>query len=260
MKAQKKTGIIVASMIVIAIVASDHFFSLGLGKKATILLSPIGVVISTTGEKIGGFFGNLAHIGSLQRENKDLSDKYNAALAEIARLTEAKKENDSLRASLGFKQSSNLDLVMADVAYFDPGLKDGITVTVDDASGIEVGNVVLAEGFLVGRVEKIDGKSIKVLLITDSTSSIPATIQNKNITGIAKGVIGNGLVVEQIPQSDSVTKGDTVVTSGLGGDLPKGLIIGTVDEVQKISGSIFQSVTLQPMVEFTRLERVMIAR
>jgi rod shape-determining protein MreC len=146
------------------------------------------------------------------------------------------------------------------VAYFDPSLKDGITVHVDDVSGIKTGNVVMAQGYLIGRVFSIDGQNIKVLLITDSTSSIPATLQNKATTGIAKGKIGNGLTLEQVPQSDNVVGGDVVLTSGLGGDLPKGLILGKVDEVQKVSGSIFQNVIVRPSIQFTNLERVMIAR
>lgn len=254
------TGIIMTAILVMAVIASDQIFHIGLGKKTAAIFAPVGIVVSTTGQQIGGFFSGIGHIGTLQRDNQELSNKLDAALSEIARLTEAKKENDALRSDLGFKLNSTLDLVAGDVAYFDPGLKDGITVKVANANGIKVGNVVLSQGYLIGRVLQIDGNVIKVLLVTDSTSSIPATLQSKNIVGIAKGKIGNGLNMEQVPQSDNVARGDIVVTSGLGGDIPKGLIIGKVDEVQKVSGSIFQSVTLQPMIEFTRIERVMIAR
>ena len=260
MKTRNLFGTIFTVVILILFVIADQYFSFGIGKKAAELLSPVGVVISNTGEQIGGFFGNISHIGSLQKENKDLTDRLNASLAEIAHLSEAKKENESLRADLNYKQTSALDLVPADVAYFDPSLRDGITVRVSNAEGLKVGNVVLSEGFLIGRVSQIDGNNIRVLLITDSTSSIPATLQSKEITGIARGKIGNGITMEQVPQSDNVVKGDTVITSGLGGDFPKGLIIGKVDEVQKVSGSIFQNVVLRPAVELTRIERVMIVR
>jgi len=260
MKSRNIFGTIVATVAIIALVISNQFFSLGLGTKISGFLAPVGVVLSTTGQQIGGFFGNITHIGTLQTENKNLSSRLDDALAEVARLSEAKKENDSLRADLGFRVSSPLDLVPAEVAYFDPSLKDGITVKVQSNSGIKVGNVVLSQGYLIGKVLKIDGNIVKVLLITDNTSSIPATLLNKNITGIARGKIGNGLTMEQVPQSDVVASGDTVVTSGLGGELPKGLILGKVEEVQKVSGSIFQSVILRPAVEFTRIERVMIAR
>jgi len=260
MKSRNVVGLVVATLCVVLLIFTDQYFSLGFSKRVTGILAPVGVVVSSTGQQISSFFGNFVHIGTLQKDNRDLKDKLEAALAEVARLSESKKENDSLRADLGFKINGGLTLTPGYVSYFDPGLKDGITVKVDDVTGLKVGNAVLSQGFLVGRVANIDGLTVRVLLITDSTSSIPAAIQNKDITGIAKGKIGNGLTVEQVPQSDNVVKGDTVLTSGLGGDLPKGLIIGRVDEVQKVNGSIFQSITLQPMVEFTQLERVMIAR
>jgi len=260
MKSKNTLGIIVTTALILVVVVSNQVLSLNLGGKLTGLLSPVGIVLSTTGQQISGFFGNFGHIGSLQKENKDLNEKLNSALAEVARLSESKKENDELRADLGFKQNSNLDLVAADVAYFDPSLRDGITVRVSNPAGIKTGNVVISQGFLIGRVATIGGNIIKVLLITDSTSSIPATLQDKDISGIAKGKIGNGLTLEQVPQSDNVVRGDTVVTSGLGGDLPKGLILGKVDEVQKVSGSIFQSLILRPAVDLTKVERVMIAR
>ena len=257
---KKLLSIVIIVVLLASVITADQMLHLGLGKKASSLIAPVGIVFSVTGQKVGGFFGSITHIGSLQKENKDLTDKLNSALTEIAGLSEAKKENDSLRLDLGFKLSSQLSLVPANVAFFDPSLRDGITVKVDDVAGIKVGNVVLAQGFLIGRVAEIDGNSIRVMLITDSLSTIPATIQNKDISGIAMGKIGNGLTMEQVPQSDAVVKGDLAVTSGLGGDLPKGLILGRVDEVKKIAGSIFQQVTIQPMIDFTSLERVMIAR
>ncbi len=260
MKNKKILSVIITVIILVMLVFADQIFNLGIGKKASDILSPVGVVFSTTGENIAGLFGNITHIGSLQRENNELTDKLNSALAEIATLSAAKKENDSLKLDLGFKQSSSLDLVPATIAYFDPSLRDGITVRVDNNTGLKNGDVVTAEGFMIGRIADINGSMVRILLITDSTSSIPVTLQDKDITGIATGKIGNGLTMEQVPQSDSVQKGDLVVTSGLGGDLPKGLILGQVDEVQKVAGSIFQQINLLPMTEFTKLERVMIVR
>lgn len=257
---KKLVGVFITVLLLTGLVAADETLGLGVGKKAFNLLAPVGVVFSTTGERVSSFFGSITRINSLQRENKLLTDKLNSALTEIASLSEAKKENDSLRRELGFKVSSQLNLVPAAIAYFDPSLRDGITVRVDSSEGIKVGNVVLSEGFMIGRVSEISGTTLHVLLITDSQSTIPATVQNKDITGIASGKIGNGLSLEQVPQSDVVVGGELVITSGLGGDIPKGLILGKVDVVQKVAGSIFQQISLQPMVEFVTLERVMIVR
>lgn len=260
MKSRKRTGIIIISLIMIFVVVSNHVFSLELNKKAAYVFSPVGIIFSNFGQGVSDFFYSIGNIGSLQKENEDLQAKLNTALIEIAVLSEAEKENDSLRADLGFKESSGLDLVAAEVAYFDPSLTGGITVKVESNDGIEIGNVVLSEGFLVGCVSNISGNFVTIQLITDSNSSIPTTIQNKNISGIATGEIGNGLNLEQVPQNDNVVVGDSVITSGLGGSVPKGLILGTVTNVSKSSNSIFQDITLSPMIGFSEIERVLIAR
>jgi rod shape-determining protein MreC len=260
MKARNVLGSIITTVLVLLVLVTNQTFSLNLGGKLSGFFSPVGIVISSTGQNIRGFFANITHIGTLQKENNDLNQQLDESLAMIARLSESKKENDALKAALGFKQTGALDLIPADVAYFDPSLRDGITVRVDNTDGIGIGKVVLSQGYLIGRVAKIEGNNIRILLITDSKSSLPVTLQSKAVTGIAKGKIGNGLILEQVPQSDNVTVGDTVITSGLGGDLPKGLIIGKVDDIQKVSGSIFQSIVLRPALDFAHIERVMIAR
>jgi len=260
MKTKKLAPIIITVLIVFALIASDTIFNIGALKYVGSLTAPVGIVVSTTGSKFAGFFGGLGNIGNLQKDNNNLRDKLDAALAEVSVLSQAKKENDSLRADLGFKQTSLLDLVTATVVSYDPSLKNGINVAVTNSTGINKGDPVIAQGFMIGRVVEINGNVIKVLLITDSSSAIPATILNKDITGIAKGKIGNGLIMEQVPQNDGVAQDDTVVTSGLGGDLPKGLILAKVSQIQKVSGSIFQQIELRPMVDFSKLERVMIAR
>jgi rod shape-determining protein MreC len=260
MNSRNFIGTFVVTLLVIVLLIFNQIFSLGLGNKITNLTSPVGVVISSTGQRIGNFFGGIIHIGSLQKENNELKNQLDAALFEIAQLSEAKKENAALRADLGFKEMSSLDLVPAEIAYFDASLNDGITVRVGNVEGINPGNVVLSQGYLIGRVTEVRGNNVKILLITDSTSSIPITIQTKSITGIARGKIGSGLTIEQVPQSDNLVKGDIVITSGLGGDIPKGLILGQVEKVEKVSGSIFQYVTVLPGIELTRIERVMIVR
>jgi rod shape-determining protein MreC len=99
-----------------------------------------------------------------------------------------------------------------------------------------------------------------VTLITDSTSAIPSEVSGKNVIGITKGVIGNGLQLDQVPQSEEVLKDDLIITSGLGGELPKGIILAKVGEIQKVSGSIFQQIELLPMVDFAKISKVMIAK
>ncbi len=246
--------------LLLGLLFADSTLHLGVGSWFSTVLSPVGIVISDTGNYISGFFSGIGNIGNLQKENSSLKDKLSTALSEISSIKTAKDENESLRKDLGFKNSSNLDLTPATVVSFDPTLRSGINVRVDSTAGITKGRPVVAEGFLIGKVTEINGNIVKVSLIVDSVSAVPAVILGKDITGIAKGIIGNGLMMDQVPQSEGVAENDLVVTSGLGGDLPKGIIIAKVGEISKASGSIFQNVELLPMIDFSKIERVMIAK
>jgi len=250
---------------VIAIILSlgivfDFVFNIGIIKLAGNVFTPVELVFTTTGSSISGFFGGLGNIGNLQTENNDLKNKLNQALSENAILAESKKENDSLTKLLGFQKSTGLNLLPGIITSFDPTLSSGINVFVDDSSQISVGSAVIADGYLVGRVSKISSNNLNISLIIDSSSAIPASIKSKNVTGISKGLIGNGLILDQVPQGDEVAKGDLVVTSGLGGNIPAGIILGRVSDIQKISGSIFQQIRLDPMVEFSKIRKVMIVK
>jgi rod shape-determining protein MreC len=251
---------IVTVFFLLLLFFAETTFNLGLTRTVQSAFAPVSLVFSNIGASVSGFFGGISNIGNLQKENAELKLKVNSVLSENAAMKVANDENTSLKKDLGFKQTSKLDLVPATVISFDPTLRSGINVRVDSTDGISKGKPVMAEGYLIGRVAEISGNIIRVNLIVDSTSAIPAVILGKQITGIAKGIIGSGLIMDQVPQSELVAENDLIITSGLGGDLPKGIIIAKVGEIAKVSGSIFQKVELLPMVDFSKIERVMIAK
>jgi rod shape-determining protein MreC len=261
MKRKSFSLMVLAAFMLVLGLFLDNYFNVGVISRAASLLKPVQIVAANVGNNITSGFSNFKNIGRLQNENKDLEEKLNNALQEIAKLSEAQKVNYSLKKELGFKATSNFSLIPAEVLSFDPNnVRDTIFLNVGAKDGIKTGQVVLAEGFLVGKITTVNTSTSKLMLISDPLSAIPAAISEGSSTGIVKGRIGSGLVMEQVPQSEKVDSGNTVVTSGLGGEFPKGLIIGKVDEVQKISGSIFQSITVRPEINLNGLERVAIIK
>lgn len=131
----------------------------------------------------------------------------------------------------------------------DRGLEDGIQVDmpVEGARG------------LVGRVYRVSNRSAQVILITDTSNSIPARLSNTRATGSLRGggVAGN-LYLEWVDQSHQISIGEVVVTSGLGGRMPRDLIIGRVVDVQRIEADLFQRAEVQPAVNFNSLEVVFV--
>jgi rod shape-determining protein MreC len=110
----------------------------------------------------------------------------------------------------------------------------------------------------VGRVTEANLHSSKILLITDPSSSVNAVIQESRATGVVQGKATEGLTMRYIQQTEEVSPGDLVLTSGLGGNFPTRLIIGQVTAVRKKDVELFQEAEVRPAVEFRRLEMVMI--
>jgi rod shape-determining protein MreC len=259
MKNKRIATFFIIILLVIAAILADNYFKFGASKKIADYSSPVGVVFTNIGEHVSGFVINLGDISNLSRENKNLNEKLNNALAEIARLSEAQKENELLKNDLKFKKENNYELVPARIIFFDPtNIRETITINAGSRDGIKIGDAVLSQGFLVGRIESMTENTSKILMISDPDSAVPVNVVNSSVTGIVKGKIGADLILDQVPQSEKVSVGDLLATSGLGGQYPKGLLVGKIENIKTSTGSIFQAIAVRPMIELTKLERVMI--
>ena len=108
----------------------------------------------------------------------------------------------------------------------------------------------------MGTVTKVSGETSFVRLITDSRSKVRAEIAGTGAEGIVKGTPDRGLVLD-LAQGD-IKVGDTVVSSGLGGNYPKGIPIGVVSEVTGTSQDLYKKVTIQPLVRLGTATTVLV--
>lgn len=222
-------------------------------------------VKKTTGGVASGFknfFGNLADINQLGDINSDLEKQNKKLLAENVKLKELQLENQVLREQLGFAQHNpNLDLAACQVIGRDPNnFLQFITIDKGSDDGLKKEMPVISEGYLVGKIMEIDKKSSKVFLITNPSSAVNALIQSSRATGIVKGELGFGLIIESVVQDVKVKQGDVVVTSGIGGVFPKGLVLGEVETVEEKQSNVFKKATIKPYVDFTSLEVVFVIK
>lgn len=260
---QRKISIILLAVVFGAILVFAN--SKGLlsgGKEATnTVVAPIGTFFSDAGSNITGFFSGIFNIGSLQEENARLSEELNRYKSENARLLEVQEENRSLRLDLGFAEKSGFDYVAARVTAYDPSdVRGMLTISSGEADGVKVGMAAVHEGFLVGRVDEVGESYARIMLVTDPLSALPVSIQGTDTSGIARGELGSGLVMEKIPQGDSVETGDMVITSGLGGEIPRGIIIGKVEKVESKENSLFVSANIRPEARLQDVLRVLVIK
>jgi rod shape-determining protein MreC len=195
-----------------------------------------------------------------EAQNADLQHLVDQLIIENVELREAQIENVMLREQLNFKQANpSMELLSAQVIGRDPSNLAGyLIIDRGTAEGVAVGMPVLTDRGLVGRVTETAPHSSKVLLITDPSSAVNALIQDSRATGVVQGLVGQGLTMRYIQQTEEVKPGDLVLTSGLGGNFPTRLIIGQVTSVTKKDVELFQEATVRPSVDFGHLEMVMV--
>jgi rod shape-determining protein MreC len=222
-------------------------------------IKPIQYGFNSVGNRIANFFSTIGSIGDLQNKNKELEQEVLKLNAEIAKLKEFENENKVLREQLGFAQSSNYKLLPAEIIGREPeDFFQYLIIAKGEKDGVKNGMFVLSSGQLVGKITETYKNSSKLLLITNPSSSVGAMIQGSRATGIVKGAIGGGLVMEMIPQNEVVRTGDTVVTSGLGGDYPKGLVLGNIESIESKPDELFQKANIKSQIDFKKLEMVFI--
>jgi rod shape-determining protein MreC len=101
-------------------------------------------------------------------------------------------------------------------------------------------------------------RSAKVILLTDANSGIDVLVQRTRSRGIVSGSLDNGTVLKYMKRSEDVQVGDRLITSGVDGVFPKGLLVGTVIKVNKQHLGLFQSVEVLPAVQSSRVEEVLV--
>ena len=117
--------------------------------------------------------------------------------------------------------------------------------------------VVLRKEGLVGRIQSVSPFQSSVQLIKDHRSRVPALIQRNRIRGLIYGT-HEGLEMRQINQHANIKIGDRVISSGLGGLYPKGLLIGWVKEIQHQKHELFKTAIVDSAVDFNQIEEVFV--
>jgi rod shape-determining protein MreC len=215
-------------------------------------------------DDVSGFFATLHELGTLRRENEALRELADKLMIENVQLKEAEAENEDLRRLLEFtranpRQEFKAAEVIGRVIGRDPSsFLSYLTIDVGSEHGIESGMPVVTDDGLVGRVAEVGFTSSRVLLIIDARSSINALIQRSRSSGLVEGVVGGGLVMKYVSQDQPLSVGDVVLTSGLGSNFPKGLVIGQVMAVYQQDIEMFQQAQVRPTVDLGLLERVLV--
>jgi rod shape-determining protein MreC len=124
--------------------------------------------------------------------------------------------------------------------------------------GIRFGMPVVTQQGLVGRVDAVIASAARIKLITDSTSVVNVRLQSAGIEAQLIGSLTGDVSLDLIPLDENIEPGDVILTSGLGGNYPPNIFVGQVLSTQQRENALFQTATVQPIVNFASINAVLV--
>jgi rod shape-determining protein MreC len=252
---------VLVSLYIVAPSAKGQHRADPIGPLLIAVMRPLQAGLQASVLSVRDFFTGYVALRGLAAENDRLKARIRQLEGEKSRLLEEESTNKRLRELMEFRSEWAPKSLTATViansasAYFqtliiDKGKKDGV----------DKGMAVISALGVIGQVVGVTSRTAKVLLVTDTHSGVDAMDQRSRGRGIVSGSLESGTVMKYVKRSEDLKEGDRLVTSGLDGVFPKGLMIGTISKVNKKSVGLFQYVEVSLAVDPERVEEVLVVR
>jgi len=225
------------------------------------MASPLQRAVLASQHAIKGVWSDYIYLVEVKDENDILKKKLQMLEQENNFLKEDINQNARLKQVLAYKENAGFSTIAASIKGLD---LDSWTKTITINKGSEEGVIkdqsVISPLGVVGRVIEVNSHSAKVLVNLDVRSDIDVLVQRSRVKGVVEGTGGDALVLKYIRQADDVQVGDQVLTSGLSGTFPKGLVVGEVTKIEKSNENFFKYVEVRPKMDIQRLEEVLLIK
>lgn len=247
------------SLYILASAARGRLKTDPIGPVLFVLLRPLQIGAQATMVKLRDLPQMFVTFRNLAGENEKLKKRVEDLEAERNRLLEAEATNRRFQELLQFRSHLPSSSITASVigssasTWFHSVLLDK-----GSREGIRKGMAVVSPRGVVGQVVAATHRSSKVLLLTDPNSGIDALVQRTRARGIVSGSLDSGPVMKYVKRSEDIKEGDRLITSGLDGVYPKGLVIGTVTKVNRKSFGLFQQVEVVLAVDPSEIEEIFV--
>ncbi len=222
-------------------------------------VTPVQEALLGADAQVKGVWSDYVMLVGVNQENAVLRNAVSLLEEENNSLREEILRNERLRSVLEYRDALPFGTTGAAVTGFNlerwmktivlnKGLRDGIGKD----------HAVIAPEGIVGRTLDVHNTASRVLLATDARSNIDVIVQRTRVKGVAEGNGTDALVLKYVRLIDDVQVGDLVVTSGISGIFPKGLVVGEVTKIEKGRDNFFNHVEVRPAVDIGRLEEVLV--
>ena len=202
-------------------------------------------------------WNNYVGLRQVRAENESLKQQLADTQIQLQEQRALADKTRSLAELLELRQVLEVRTTAAEIIAAG-STPDFRTVTIDKGTnqGLAADMAVIAPAGVVGRVVLPSARAAKVQLLIDRNAAAGALIARSRAQGV---VVGSGeprLRMDYVSTVADVVIGDTVVTSGIDGIYPKGLVLGRIDSIDKTGGA--WQIGVAPAVDFSSLEQVLV--
>lgn len=204
------------------------------------------------------FFEWVLKMKKFQQENEKLKLENKELITKNIGLELLRRENEILRTALNLDLEEEFELILSQVIGKEIS-EDYLIIDKGSVDGIEFDlTVITQQKSLIGKVVQVYENTSKIQLLTSKNSSFDVEIFEKEIYGLVKGEGNFNLLLDLIPREKEINIEDKVITSALGGNFPKGLLVGEIKKVKKSDIASFQKAELEPAFDIKKLDYLFI--
>jgi rod shape-determining protein MreC len=243
----------------ILLLALSGYLNIIIGKAATPFVS-VQTWVSQRYMAVYDFFTVPRDVYTLRQQNTALQNQVSQLQTQVLELQQELSNTEILYALLNYARTSpEKKYVAASVIGRDPSpFLSYLIIDHGSDDGIRAGMPVVTDQGLVGKIDAVTATAARIQLITDVGSVVNITLNKAKIDGQIIGSVTGDLSLGKVSSNVDLTEGDLAITNGLGGTYPADIVVGQILSPTKSENDLFQSATVQPVVDFANLKAVLI--
>ena len=234
------------------------------------IISGMQKVTYNIGQTLANSFYSVHEIVKMKEENILLTETVHELKEQVRVLENVVNKSDALKAEYEIKKNLKYDYVIGQVIALDSsnwfsrftidkGEKDGLKKNDIVIYAVETKNSIVQIG-LVGIVTETGSNWSKVITLLDETCKLSFRDINNDESGILQGSIDAKVTGYFFNSKSVASKGDSIVTSGIGEVYLPDLYIGNVSDIVQTTDASIQKIVVEPAVDFTKLNKVFILK
>lgn len=220
---------------------------------------PVELAFNLVTHQSSGLVNSYIDLRGAREEARQLKEENSRLSVQMQMLKEVEKENERLQKLLNFVRQVNLKFVSGQVHSADPSfLYQSIRLNRGETDGVLPGMAVVAAEGAVGVVMRTLKSYSDVLLLNDPNSNLDVIVARNRRRGMLEGSSSQGMIFKYADRGSRVIVGDEILTSGLTGPFPRGIVVGKVSRIRVEPDGVSQLIEVEPAVNFAEVAEALI--